>query len=435
MINKLISNLPFNPSLIEELAFYGKRLRKEQSIRRIGVILIVLSMLVQLFAALAPPEKSLAESSNDVIKGGPVKNLEDLKKRYTNNKKSPGAVALYKRFGLTGSDMTHAKANLVKFNYQQEGAQGTKTVGRDLSAGADHKLAGKFGGQTFYARSASTWSGEDWAIDFGEQKGTDGRYFKVWVIKDCGNIAFRPIEPKKESKIEKKEVKTVKPAPSIGFTTPAPTTTPVTAQSTPTPAPEPEPEPEIPPNIKIQKSAKNITQNLDNAQTKRVKAKAGDVIEYTLTTKSTNNKSLDNYLKDLLDYSDLDMDSISSQGGTYSHESHKISWPNQAIPAEGELTKIFKVTLKETIPSTNQPNTTAPDFDCKMQNTYGSEIIIKVDCSVLKTVETLPNTGPGEAIAITFGLTTLSSYFFARNKLISRELFILRKNYATSGGK
>lgn len=433
MINKLISNLPYNPSLVEELAFYGKRLRKEQSVRRIGVILIFLSLLVQLFAAAIPPEKSLAESSNDVIKGGPVKNLEDLKKRYTNNKKSPGAEGLYKRFGLTGSDMTHAKANLVNFNYQNEGARGVKTVGRDLSAGADHKLAGKFGGQTFYARSASTWSGNDAAIHFGEQKGTDGRYFEVWVIKDCGNIAFRPIE-KKDSKITEKKVKTVKPAPSVGFTTPAPPAD--TPESEP--EPQPEPEPEIPPNIKIHKSAKNLTQDLERAQTK--KAKAGDIIEYTLTTKSTNNRSLEGYLvedyiKDLLDYSSLDMNSVSSQGGTYSADSHKISWPNQSIPAEGELTKTFKITLKDTVPSTNQPNTTAPDFDCKMQNTYGSEVVIKVDCSVLKTVETLPNTGPGEAIAIAFGLTTLSSYFFARNKLISKELFILRKNYATSGGK
>ncbi len=70
MYKKLLSNLPFNPSLINQLSFYGQRLESEASVRRIGVVFIVLSMFVQFIAAVSPPQSSLAASSNDIINGG-----------------------------------------------------------------------------------------------------------------------------------------------------------------------------------------------------------------------------------------------------------------------------------------------------------------------------------------------------------------------------
>ncbi len=431
MINRLISNLPFNPSLVEQLSFYSNRLKKEKSIRRLGFILIALTMLVQIFAAMVPAERSLAASNNDVVKGG-VDNMQQLRNKYNNQADVRG---LYQRFGLEAEDLKDGGAQHVSFAFQSQGSQGTRTVGRINFDFTKDQSVGVFAGQKFWSRNASEWQGSTPAFYFGRQIGTDGKYYLVWVLKDCGNIAYRPTEGPQPGLSPNKPVDTPKPTPKPK-PTPAPTPTPTTTTTTTTTTVVAQPE--VPANIEIKKSAVNKTRNLSPALTTQTAAKAGDVIEYTLITKTTGDKPVQNYtiedyIGDVLDYADLDMTSVFAQGGKFSSNEKKIIWEKQTIPVGNGLTKTFKVTVKNPIPNTNSPNATAPDFDCRMQNGYGNEVVIKVDCSVTKAVETLPNTGPGTNLAIIFGLTTLSGYFLARNNLISKELWLIRKRYAVKG--
>ena len=57
-----------------------------------------------------------------------------------------------------------------------------------------------------------------------------------------------------------------------------------------------------------------------------------------------------------------------------------------------------------------------------------------VECPVMKTVEELPNTGPGTTVAIAFTVTTISGYFLARNNLLAKELKIVKKNCIAAAG-
>jgi len=70
MFEKIISNLPYNPSLIKDLGFYAHRIRKEESLRRLGLLFIVLAFFVQFYAVISPPKPTLADSTNDMISGG-----------------------------------------------------------------------------------------------------------------------------------------------------------------------------------------------------------------------------------------------------------------------------------------------------------------------------------------------------------------------------
>ena len=70
MFKKLLSNLPFNPSLVGQIGFYTKRLNKEVAIRRLGVSFVALSLLVQVVATAIPSDSTLARSGNDIIPGG-----------------------------------------------------------------------------------------------------------------------------------------------------------------------------------------------------------------------------------------------------------------------------------------------------------------------------------------------------------------------------
>jgi uncharacterized repeat protein (TIGR01451 family) len=70
MFEKLISLLPYNPSMVHQLAFYGRRMREESSIRRIGLFFIAMAFLVQFFAVLSPAQSTVADSTNDLVNGG-----------------------------------------------------------------------------------------------------------------------------------------------------------------------------------------------------------------------------------------------------------------------------------------------------------------------------------------------------------------------------
>jgi hypothetical protein len=72
-----------------------------------------------------------------------------------------------------------------------------------------------------------------------------------------------------------------------------------------------------------------------------------------------------------------------------------------------------------------------------MTNVYGKTVNIKLPGSTTKTVEvvttSLPNTGPGETLAVAFTVTAVATYFFMRSRLMTKELEVVREEYATGG--
>jgi hypothetical protein len=191
------------------------------------------------------------------------------------------------------------------------------------------------------------------------------------------------------------------------------------------------------------KSAQNITQKLNSVDTLKTKANAGNVIEYTLTTHNSfaydrANYTISDYVGDVMDYTDMDQAFLATQGGSYDAKTGTVTWTGQTIKADSDTTKIFRVTVKNPIPATNQPNAMTTTFDCVITNKYGTEISIPINCPIVKTVATtttkLPNTGPGTSIAIGSVFMILIAYFFARSRLLGKEIDLIRGEYATGGG-
>lgn len=196
------------------------------------------------------------------------------------------------------------------------------------------------------------------------------------------------------------------------------------------------------PLLSIEKKAKNITQNIGDAN--GTTANAGDVIEYALTTsnygqgESKNTILKPELLSDVLEYADIDLSSL--DGGVYESSTQTIAWNKPVTIKPGQsVTKTFRVKIKDPIPQTLRPyNQPGGSFDMILTNVYGNTIDIKLPTTVIKTTETvtttLPNTGPGEALVIGAGLTTIIGYFFARSRLMAKELDIVRNEYATISG-
>lgn len=70
MFKKIISSLSFSPALVGQLGFYAKRLKKEQTTRRLGLIFVALALVVQSLVVFQPPESANASSPGDFVSGG-----------------------------------------------------------------------------------------------------------------------------------------------------------------------------------------------------------------------------------------------------------------------------------------------------------------------------------------------------------------------------
>ena len=67
MFRKLVSNLSFSPALVGQLGFYAKRLRKEETTRRLGLIFTALALIVQSFTMLQASEPASAADATDMV--------------------------------------------------------------------------------------------------------------------------------------------------------------------------------------------------------------------------------------------------------------------------------------------------------------------------------------------------------------------------------
>jgi hypothetical protein len=553
MINKLISNIPFNPSLVEELSSYSKRLRKERSIRKIGFVMIILSLLVQVMAANIPAEKSLAASDNDIIRGG-VTTKKDILNAWDNP--ATHVADIYGKFGLSRKDIADIPGNKPNARIRSDSSN-FWSAGRSPLTGysnitqqyKDKEIAISTPGPTVFLRPLRAWDGGGGSSVYEAFRGrnsTTGETF--WILADCGNytqngpgrlpppklqvnktivdsngsvkpgglIKFRIEYRNRQQDSLAEDVKIIdnlqrekfdivspgnlsigpnnKMVESVGnlrytdnsyilditvkaksnlrngtricnsvrltssnaemvsaggapatcvrinrtsqpalTAAAAPTVTTSTTSAAATAAARGI----MPPGLT--KQVRNITQNLNGENALQSKVRAGDIHEYTLVTYNGSNQPVTGYvvkdfIGDVTDYADVDYSFLREQGGTYDKQAKEIIWTNQQINPRQGAAKKFRVRIKNPLPSTNKPSTASTNFDCKISNEYGNELTMNVQCPAAKVIETLPNTGPRSAVMITFGIASFSGYFLARNGLLSKEIFILRRTYGSAGG-
>lgn len=195
MFKKLVSHLPFSPSLIGELGFYAKRLRKEEATRRIGLILTAFALVVQLFISFAPPESANAANANDILYGG-VKNKSQILAAWDNNTQGFRDIMTYA--GITRDNLAQGKEGRSVEIHSRNGGRdaGWRSWGRLPRFGAQRgEVAHRIGDMTVYSRPLSN-------SDTGRNvKGTGSWYPALMgtnslgqpfaIIKGCGNLAMK----------------------------------------------------------------------------------------------------------------------------------------------------------------------------------------------------------------------------------------------------
>lgn len=438
MFKKLLSNLPFNPSLVEQVAFYAKRLHREAYIRTIGIVILILAVGVQMFATVSPPQAAAAPNDNDLLRGGFTSQAEAVNRCNANEQDYRAILAPYS----IGCDSL-AGARTVTIRSTDYNRQ-LYSMGRNPYGKAGEQAV-TIEGHTYYMRFLWSWD-NGYSSTYKALAGTSLTGVPFFILYDCGNLVM------------------------INQPQPLPKPTPPPAP----PAPPPDQCPNLPdyqssqaqcdicPNIPgtqsagvclpckrssgfedikgclvYRKSAKNVTQKIRDAN--KTTAKPGDVIEYTLYVQNNAVLDLKNFvvkesLSDVLEYatvSDL-------HGGTLAKD-NTVSWPPLTVKAKATITKKITVVVKNPLPNTPRAKSNPGSHDLLMTNVYGNTINIKLPNSPVKateqTTQTLPNTGPGAGLIIGFGVATAVGYFVARTRLMAKELDIAKRDAVSIGGQ
>lgn len=181
------------------------------------------------------------------------------------------------------------------------------------------------------------------------------------------------------------------------------------------------------------KEATNLTR--DQADATSVTAQANNRIEYSLYVENIGlvpaETNIEEHLGDVLEYATL----LDNGGGSFDEESQTLRWENITLqPGERQIRK-FVVRLAEAIPATPQGVSDLTSYDCIMTNTFGNTVEVNVDCPLPKgveqTVTELPKTGPGENLIFAGVVLAVAAFFFARSRLMNKEVRLVRKEYNT----
>jgi uncharacterized repeat protein (TIGR01451 family) len=483
VFKKLVSNLPFNPSLIDQVAFYAKRLHKDALARRLGFIMMCLVMLVQMYAVISPPQPTLAQSANDVILGG-ISSADDAARLCQNN--SGGFKDILERLDITCDNLAASTETTID-SKAYDGK--LMTVGR-LAYGKTGETPLGVKGKTVWMRPLKHW-------DHGSSKhqaleGTSRTGKKFYIVKSCGGVTVVDPPPAPAPKCEwnqsilasdprcfqacpvggkesiaKNDANCFEPCPyeSTGYGgsandpecfEPCPFANKQSIARSSAQCFDPcqynseisSDDPSCQPCeasfssdnqtacLLLSKVVRNDTQGQKDANNRT--AKPGDTLTYSLSVTNRGSQKVDSFIvqeniSDTLDYA-----VVSNRNGASVDDKGVLAWAATAIEPGQTIAREFSVTVKDKLPNTPRSASDPNHFDLTMTNVYGNSVSITLPASTIKVVEaattTLPSTGPGSSLLIGFVGTTVIGYFFARSRLLAKELVIIKQDYSASGG-
>ncbi len=196
---------------------------------------------------------------------------------------------------------------------------------------------------------------------------------------------------------------------------------------------------DTPIELATEKRVSNNTKNINDAN--NTTASAGDLLKYTIVVKNigtvvANDLKLEGEygesVSDVLEYATLE----DKGDALFDPKSQFLTWPAVTIAPGETIEKSFTVRIKSPIPATPVSLSNPLSYDAVLHNKYGNDVYIRVDRSPVKVVEqtvtTLPNTGPGSTMIITWLFTTVLGYFYYRSRLLIKETALITK--AFNGG-
>lgn len=395
MFKKIVSNLSFSPALVGQLGFYARRLKKEETTRRLGLVFVALAVVVQCLAVFQPPQAANASSSNDFVPGGlglgSTRSINNFLAPYDANTNNLKDIMNY--MGISRAEIASAQYGsfITGSTYRSWGHNAIYPQSKGEYPTAITNAAGQTV-TTIYSRPMYLMNGTNQKI--GAWIGHSSRVGWFAIMQVCGNLVTDHIPP---------------------------VPTPPTPKPTPTPA-----------NLVYSKTGTNVSQGNVSAST--VTAKASDKITYTLNAQNTGGTAtkltFKDDLNDVLDYSTL----IDNGGGTFDQSKKILSWPEVTLQPGEKQSRTFAIQLLSTIPTTGVGQSNPDSYNCRMDNVFesGNGVSVPVDCTAPKVVEQvttgLPHTGPRANMLFAGVVLAVVIYFFLRSKQLGKEVRLIRRD-------
>lgn len=539
MFRKILSNLPFHPSLLKDVSFYINRLSQETVIRRYGLVLVTIGFGLQIFVVAFPPSSSLATHRSDIIYGASSK--QDVLNAYRRDQDQLGRKdiqAIFNHYGIGEAQIRNAENTTIsdsKSDYINT-ARGAATDNRRFVPIDGVENGGLY---EFPLR--------DWRNDaFGDKgypalTGLSTYGFRFWImLKGCGNIVIEKDAKQPNLEINKslpngKSYKTediveymikfrnnglyvaedveisdelpkdlvykshqsnldltfrqngsnlkwridnsgsqlsagdkwyyiklqveakdeIRKACNQAKISSSNATTVITDKNNacievtkeiiqqPEENTDDDNTTEESPTgavIALDKKVSNITQNIIDAN--NTTANPGDVLLYTVVVQNLGDEAAVNIelngeyaedVSDILEYADL----TDLGEGVLNKSTGKISWGNVTILPGGKVENTFTAQVKNPVPNTPTSSSNPLSYDYILFNKYGRVVNVKLNKSAVKNIEQsvqkLPNTGSGEFVIVGALAVTFSGYFYFRNRLMVKELKLVRSEFSSGG--
>ena len=335
MFRKIVSQLSFSPALVGQLSFYAKRLKKEQTTRRLGLVFVALALVVQSLVVFQPPQSANAANASDMIPGGlglgSARTLDNFIGPYDRGERH--LKEIYDYFGITRDEIIAARYNYSHFTVNNkiswgfENRAGATAVSITNAAGTP--VTSLYGRPL---RLNNNVNEEIYSyIGYSQKVG----WFAI--MQACGNL-----------------VTDIYPTPP-----PAPTPPP-----TPTPTPA---------KLTYKKTSTNVTQgNIDGTKTT---AKVNDKLTFSLTATNSGQVAatidFNDNIADTLSFSKL----IDTGGGTLDATTKVLSWKSVPVAAGATVVKKFTVQMNSSLETTKT--------DCKLVNSFtDSTVTVPVGCTL-----------------------------------------------------
>lgn len=382
MFRKIVSNLAFSPAVIGDLAQYAKKVKQEESRRRIGMVFVGLTLVVQYFAVFSPPESANAASQGDLIRGG-VADSAQLTGYYDAN--TVYIKDVLSSLGITRQELIAVRPERITPDVRRFIWNRQPSIGTDGKESAYHfqQADGKTG--LLYTRPLDNWN--TFVSTYDVLSGQSSTLGWFAFVKTSGDL-----------------LTTILPA-SIGKQTTA-----------------------LPSGVNVSLRAFNLSKAGTPAEKTRVEA--GQRLAWQLTvansSASTFQIPLTLGMSDILEYAGL----FDAGGAEYDKTAKTITWPAVTMPPGSTQSRIFVVEMMSPLPAAPRGETNPLSYDCRLTAIHGTTISVPVACPPAKAVENLlaalPRTGMPLNLTFASTIFTFTLYFYARSRLLLTEIRLIR---------
>ncbi len=195
MFRKLVSNLPFYPTLIPQVVLYLQQLKNERKLRNFGIVLIIMVFGLQFFLYAYPSQNSLNSHVGDIVYGASTK--EDILNAYSQNRDQAGRTdikAIFDYYGI-GQSQIETTDNVYIDNSSENKYISTSRVTSQFPDNFLYIPGALSGG--IYEHPFETWSKEESPRDYPALTGISSFGFRYWILLNGGGNIIYEVGAKK----------------------------------------------------------------------------------------------------------------------------------------------------------------------------------------------------------------------------------------------